>query len=295
MSTPDNIDTYIAAATCDNTRRSYRAAVRHFEVEWGGFLPATADSPARYLVHYAESLAINTLQLRLTALAQCHVDQSFPDPTKSPLVRKVMKGIRTLHPSKEKRARPLQLEQIRQLTVWLDAPIADAVATPNRASHLRHQRDKALLLLGFWRGFPGEELTNLRTEHVDAIAAEGMSCFFPLTKGDRQVRGATFRAPALASLCAVDAYLSWIGQTHLSEGPVFRGIARWAHISDSGLHINSLVSLLRTMFESTAIPPALQYSSHSLRRGFANWATFNGWDLKTLMEYVGWLHVHSAM
>jgi integrase len=38
-----------------------------------------------------------------------------------------------------------------------------------------------------------------------------------------------------------------------------------------------------------------QYSSHSLRRGFGNWASSNGWDLKTLMEYVGWKNVHSAM
>jgi integrase len=36
-------------------------------------------------------------------------------------------------------------------------------------------------------------------------------------------------------------------------------------------------------------------SGHSLRRGFANWATSNGWDLKTLMAYVGWKNVQSAM
>jgi integrase len=39
----------------------------------------------------------------------------------------------------------------------------------------------------------------------------------------------------------------------------------------------------------------LQNSGHSLRRGFANWAMANGWDLKTLMEYVGWKNVQSAM
>lgn len=295
MSTPNSIDTYVAAATRDNTRRSYQAAVRHFEVEWGGFLPTTADSLARYLVHYAESLTINTLQQRIAALAQWHIDQGFPDPTKSPIVRKVLKGIRTLHPAREKRARPLQLEQIRQLAAWLDAAIADAITASDRASHLRHQRDKALLLLGFWRGFRGDELTNLRVEHVNAIAGDGMSCFLPLTKGDRQARGTTFRAPALASLCPVDAYLSWIGLAQLSEGHVFRGIDRWGHISDSGLHINSLVPLLRAIFEAADIPLASQYSGHSLRRGFANWATSNGWDLKTLMEYVGWRDVHSAM
>jgi integrase len=295
MKNVKDIDVYIEAATRDNTRRSYQAAVRHFEIDWGGFLPATPDSLARYLAHYAETLALNTLQQRLAALAQWHLDQGFPDPTKSPIVRKVFKGIRRLHPAREKRARPLQVDQIQHLIDWLDSAISEAIAVSDRARHLRLQRDKALLLLGFWRGFRGDELTNLRVEHVDAVAGEGMHCFLPLTKGDHQARGSTFRAPALASLCPVEAYLSWIGLAQLSEGPVFRGIDRWGNIGQAGLHINSLVPLLRALFDAAGIPFAEQYSGHSLRRGFANWATSNGWDLKTLMEYVGWRDVQSAM
>jgi len=34
---------------------------------------------------------------------------------------------------------------------------------------------------------------------------------------------------------------------------------------------------------------------NSLRRGFANWASQSGWDMKTLMQYVGWKSVQSAM
>ncbi|WP_232448875.1 hypothetical protein [Burkholderia ubonensis] len=43
------IDRYVEAATRENTRRSYQSAIRHFEVEWGGFLPASADAIARYI------------------------------------------------------------------------------------------------------------------------------------------------------------------------------------------------------------------------------------------------------
>uniref|UniRef100_UPI0026EDB602 tyrosine-type recombinase/integrase n=1 Tax=Pseudomonas aeruginosa TaxID=287 RepID=UPI0026EDB602 len=39
----------------------------------------------------------------------------------------------------------------------------------------------------------------------------------------------------------------------------------------------------------------LLYTSHSLRRGFATWATANGWDIKALMTYVGWKDIKSAM
>ncbi len=151
------------------------------------------------------------------------------------------------------------------------------------------------MLLGFWRGFRGDELTRLRVEHVEAVSGQGMTCFLPFSKGDRQANGATFRAPALLSLCPVEAYLDWINAGGLDDGPVFRAIDRWGNVSSKGLHINSLIPLLRALLDDAAVPHANEYTSHSLRRGFASWATGNGWDLKTLMEYVGWRDVHSAM
>ncbi|MFL9881326.1 site-specific integrase [Herbaspirillum rhizosphaerae] len=287
------LDQYIHAATRDNTRQSYQSAVRHFEVEWGGFLPATADSISRYLASYAETLAINTLRQRLAALAQWHIDQGFPDPTKSPIVRKVFRGIQQLHSAPERRAKPLQLDQLEQVTTWLDAALAGTVDDP--IAQLRCTRDKALVLLGFWRGFRGDELARLEVQYVTALPNEGMTCYFPQTKGDRQFKGRTFKAPALSRLCPVTAYQKWIALSGLESGPVFRSINRWGKLSEDGLNPASIIPLLRSLFDRAGILDAHQYSAHSLRRGFANWATSNGWDLKTLMEYVGWKNIQSAM
>jgi site-specific recombinase XerD len=289
------VDTYLRAAIRENTQRSYRAALRHFEVAWGGLLPASPDTVALYLAEHAETLALSTLQQRLAALAGWHKAQGFADPTKATIVRNVLKGIRTLHPGRQQQARPVQLEQVAQISGWLDAAIAVAAQAGERAAQLRHTRDRALLLLGFWRGFRGDELARLRIEHVAAIAGEGMTCFLAQSKSDRDARGRTFRAPALRTLCPVDAYLAWQALSGLADGPVFRAIDRWGNVGAHGLHINSLVPLLRTLFHAAGIPLAHQYSSHSLRRGFATWATSNGWDLKTLMEYVGWRDVHAAL
>lgn len=60
-----SIDQYIHAATRANTRKAYQAAVQHFEDQWGGFLPATADSVARYLVDHARTHSLNTLRSRV--------------------------------------------------------------------------------------------------------------------------------------------------------------------------------------------------------------------------------------
>ena len=160
------LDRYLEAATRENTRRSYASALRHFEVEWGGHLPATSDSVARYLADHATQLANTTLRQRLAALAHWHREHGFVDPTRAPLVRRVLKGIQTLHPSIENQAEPLQLARLAQVDDWLATAIEAAREHGDRANELRHLRDRSLILLGFWRGFRGDELIRVQVEHL---------------------------------------------------------------------------------------------------------------------------------
>lgn len=53
-----SVDRYLEADARENTRRSYASALRHFEVEWGGYLPATPNSVALYLADQAGQFAI---------------------------------------------------------------------------------------------------------------------------------------------------------------------------------------------------------------------------------------------
>lgn len=286
---------YIEAAERDNTRRSYASAIRHFEIEWKGLLPSTADAISRYLADHAATLAINTLRQRLAALSRWHTDQGFPDPTKSALVRQVLKGIRSVHAAPEKRARPLELAVLHQIDQWLDAAIGNAQRSGDQLALLRHTRNRSLMLLGFWRGFRSDELVNLRVEHTEVTPGQGMACYLGRSKSDRQLQGRVFRCPALSRLCPVAAFNAWIDLTGLTEGPVFRKIDRWGHVADESLHANSLIPLLRSLFAEAGVESPEEYSSHSMRRGFAGWARASGWDIKELMEYVGWKDVKSAM
>lgn len=290
-----DIDRFLQAATRENTRQSYQSAIRDFEVEWGGFLPATPDSIARYLANRADKHAVNTLRQRLAALAKWHLDQGFPDPTKAPVVRQVLRGIQTLYPAQEKRAKPFQIDQLMLVDRWLTASADAARAQGALGAELRCRRNKALFLLGFWRGFRGDELTRLQIEHVHITPGEGMTCFLPRTKGDRQFKGGNFKVPLLSRLCPVTAYEEWVTAAASPAGPVFRAIDRWGNIRPTGLNIDSLVPLLRTILHDAGVDAPALYSAHSLRRGFASWATANGWDLKTLMEHVGWKNAQSAL
>lgn len=285
-------DHYIKAATRDNTRRSYRSAIDHFEVTWGGFLPATADTVANYLATYAPVLAINTLRQRVAALSHWHLSQGMPDPTKAPIIAKVLRGIQALHPAPAKQAKPLQILQLEQVDSWFAQQITEAIMQEERSKQLTYSRDRALILLGFWRGFRSDELSRIQIEHIQVVSGEGMNLFLPYTKTNRH--GHTYKVPALSRLCPVTAYQDWIHVAELSSGPVFRGINRWGQISKKGMHSGSVIPLLRKMFTCANIPSSDSYSSHSLRRGFASWANACGWDIKALMDYVGWKDIRSA-
>lgn len=291
----NTIDTYVKAATRDNTRRSYQSAIEHFEVTWGGLLPATPNTIAQYLVNYADSLAMNTLKQRLSAIAQWHQEQGFPDPTKAPMVRKVLKGIRELHPMKETQARPVQIEQLQQIVDYLDLKIQEATDLQDTTLRFQYLRNKSFVLMGFWRGFRSDELRRLKIEDIKVSPGEGMTLFLPRTKTDKQQLGSTYRVPSLSKLCPVDAYLDWITAANLKNGPVFRRIDRWGNIGSSSLHANSVIPLLRKLISDAGIADAHQFSAHSLRRGFATWAGANNWDVKSLMEYVGWKDMKSAL
>ena len=46
---------FLAAATSENTRRTYRSAIRHF-LAWGGILPADENAVIRNLLAHADGL-----------------------------------------------------------------------------------------------------------------------------------------------------------------------------------------------------------------------------------------------
>lgn len=286
----DKVERYRRAAQRESTLRRYRQALEHFEVVWGGYLPATAESVVRYLADYGDSLSSSSLRTHLAALARWHQAQGFPDPTKAPQVRDVLKGIRALHPRSERQADPLQLVELTQCVEWLEQMENES----GESGRLRCRRDRALLLLGFWRAFRSDELCRLRIEDVQVVPGTGLQLYLPSSKGDRANLGETFQAPALVRLCPVEAYLDWLTVSGLNEGPVFRAVDRWGHLGADGLHPNSVSRILRRLLVRCGVDGE-RFSSHSLRRGFATWAMRNQWSQKALMSYVGWRDAKSAL
>ena len=227
----------------------------------------------------------------MAALSQWHQTQGFVDPAKAPQVKKVLKGIRALHPAPVKKAKPLNVSVLETLDLHLNETIAHGDMLTSR----RALRDRALIWVGFWRGFRSDELVRLRIEHIQTRSGTELSAYLPHSKGDRSYQGKYYVLPKLNALCPAKALSTWKEALGENTGPVFRKIDRWGAIHQPPLNAGSVSGVLKRSLASAGIDNAQAFSSHSLRRGFAHWAASNQWDVNELMQYVGWQDARSAL
>ncbi len=275
---------YYSAATSDNTRRAYQADVHHYEIVWGGPLPATTDSLLRYLHAFAETLNPRTLSRRLTALKQWHRYQKFFDPTAEPMVTKTMMGIMRLHGKPKEKAAPLLPEHLMRIVDHLSAQ-----------STLTAYRDSALLQLGFLGAFRRSELVSLHVEDLD-WQTEGIEIQIKKSKTDQLNTGQYCVIPnGNAQLCAVRALKIWLEKSGITSGVIFRRIYRGNKISESGMTPESVNILLKNYAKMIGIENASQFSSHSMRRGLATTASRDGVSLPAIMRQGRWKQVSTVM
>ena len=100
------------------------------------------------------------------------------------MVRQVLKGIAELHPARERRALPLPIEELVRIDQWLGAEAERAEARDEQPALLRAVRDRALILLGFWRAFRSDELSRQCVEDVQVFPGDGMVLFLSRTKDE---------------------------------------------------------------------------------------------------------------
>lgn len=284
---------YMSAGVPANTQAAYRSAINDFCNEWGGRLPATPRDVCLYIVSRAEQHKPSTIALRLSCISTWHQVQGMPDPTKDASVKLTLKGVRKVHPHKPKQARPMTHAELRQIVEALDRAHKAAVEAQNYVEAMICLRDKALVLVAFWRAFRSDELSSMRAEFVSADKRKGMEIFLPSSKTDKEAKGLTFFVPAFAELCPVKAYSDWIEVAGITSGPVFSRVLPNALLSGKPLRPSSIADILRTNYKRAGIDPS-GISTHSMRRGFAHWAVGQKWNARGLMDYVGWKDIKNA-
>jgi integrase len=269
---------FLAAATAENTRRTYRSCIRHFQ-SWGGILPADEASVVRYLLAHAESLNPRTLSLRLTALSQWHKVQGFPDPASTPTVRKTLTGISRVHGRPKKKAKALPLEDLERIVAHLAA-----------LETLAANRDNALLQLGYFGAYRRDELVRLTAPDI-TFEREGLRITLGRSKTDQEGHGIEKSIPYGDDiLCPTTALKRWLEAAGFTEGPLFRPITRWGRLGETALKAGSVNTILAARAHEAGLSYVPELSSHSLRRGLATSAYRAGADLREIKRQGGWRH-----
>ncbi len=269
---------YIHAATSANTRKAYQADIRHF-LQSRRVLPATTESILDYLHAYATTLNPRTLTRRLTALKQWHILQGYPDPTSHPLVHKTLSGIRNVHGKPKDKAPAITLESLTQMITHL-----------KKSNRLIDCRNNALLQLGFFGAFRRSEVITITWDNIHFVP-EGIEILLPRSKTDQAGEGQTCAIPyGDNALCPVTALLSWQERSQCSTGPIFRQMTRGETIKHAALKPQHLNTIIKTIASESQLPNADNYSSHSLRRGFATEASKNGAPFGSIMRQGRWRH-----
>ncbi|MFA4937528.1 MAG: tyrosine-type recombinase/integrase [Patescibacteria group bacterium] len=274
---------YQIAATSDNTRRAYQTDIRHFET-WGGQLPATTEAVLRYLHAFAPTLNPRTLSRHVTALKQWHRYQHFQDPTDDPVVSKTLTGIARIHGKPKDKAPPLLPEHLIKIAEYLMSQTTIASI-----------RNNALLQVGFLGAFRRSELVEIRMENIN-WQPNGIEILIPKSKTDQLNEGQYCAIPnGNERLCAIRALKDWIKEAKIKEGFIFRRIHRGNNISDLNIMPDAVSGILKKCALAAGIENAMDFSSHSMRRGLATTASRDGVSLPAIMRQGRWKQVGTVM
>lgn len=264
------VRTYLDACWADATKRAYAGDVRDF-VAWGGGVPASAETVARYIADRASTLAPATLARRLVGIGAMHVAAGFQDPTKQHLVRMVLKGVRRTHSVAQRGAQPIDPRKWGR--AWAGA------------GGVREARDKALVLLGFSAAFRRSELVSLDVGDL-SWSSGGLSLRLRKSKTDQEGRSRAVAVPRVdRGFCAVRAVEEWLTVGKIESGALFRSVDRNGRVGPR-LHAQSVSLIVKKLAAAEGLSDGT-VSGHSLRAGFVTEAAKAGADLVSIRRQTG--------
>ena len=158
----------------------------------------------------------------------------------------------------------------------------------NKESSLLNQRNRALLLLGFFGAFRRSELVSLKWEQVSFVT-DGMIITLPRSKTDQTGEGAQCIIPfGNEKRCPVRALIDWRKASNQWHGAIFRRINKVGAISDESITPRHWNECLRHLAKQAGLSQADRISSHSLRRGFATEAARLGASMPAIQRHGRW-------
>lgn len=264
---------YMRAAHAPSTLRTYATAWRDW-TDWAAAhavaaIPAEPADLGAYLAYKARGLTPASLRMRLAAIAAAHRAAAIADPTKSPTVKAVLRGIQKSRRVEQRRKTPLVVTAMRQVLAGL-------------AYDTRGRRDRCLLLIGWGAALRRSEIVALDVRDVE-IADEGLIIHVRRSKIDQLGRGQAVGIPRHDNphYDVVRAYLDWRAVAMADRGAVFRPVTRSGWPLERRLQPREVARIVKRVADRAGLEG--DYSGHSLRAGFATAAAAAGASERAIM------------
>jgi len=262
---------YINAAIAENTRRAYQQDLRDF-LKWGGIVPCSPEQLAAYIAERAETASAHTITRRVVGIGRAHVSQGYVDPAKTDLVRTVLRGVRRVKGSAQRRVSPLLK--------------ADVLAIAAQTQGMKGIRDRALVLLGFAAALRRSELVALDFADIEFVR-EGLIVHLRKSKTDQIGEGRKIGVPwGRTSACPVKAVENWLQTAQIESGPIFRPVNRAGQVLCNQLHSQSIALVLKDYAKRVGLNPD-NISGHSLRSGLVTSAIQAGVGVHKIQQQTG--------
>ena len=278
---PVALETDLAAAAkfaqaekSEATRRAYRGDWAIFQAWCEGrgatALPANPRTLAAYLAAEAtRGSKPSTISRRLAAIRYAHKVAGHEPPTGAEGVKAIMRGIRRSVGTAPKRKAPATADKVCAMAA-------------NMPEGLIGLRDRALLLLGFAGAFRRSELVALNVADIQESEA-GLRVRIRRSKTDQEAQGVTIAIVPGAVACPVKAVKAWIEAGAITDGPVFRSIAKGERVSPVRLSDKSVADIVKRHVSRLGLDPAA-FGGHSLRAGFLTSAAAKGASIFKMMD-----------
>jgi site-specific recombinase XerD len=265
---------YARAEKAAATRKAYGSDFAIFRAwcEKRGLnaLPATPESVAAFLAVEASSgVKPSTIGRRVAAIRYAHKLAGHEPPTASEAVKATARGIRRSVGTAPARKAPATADKVRAMVL----------ATPNTLAGLR---DRALLLLGFAGAFRRSELVALNVADVEECDG-GMRVRVGHSKTDQEGQGVTIGVVPGTVACPVKAIKAWLSAAAITEGPIFRPVAKGGHVVNARLTDKSVSDIVKRYAVQIGLD-GKAFGGHSLRAGFLTSAAAKGASVFKMMD-----------
>lgn len=183
-------------------------------------------------------------------------------------MRATLKGIR-------RTLRPRQ----RQVKPLLKTHLA---AMQRHMQGLAGQRDRALLLVGFFGALRRSEIAKLELRDVE-FTRRGLVVHIRQSKTDQEGVGRDVFIPKnKGRLCAVAALQRWLRTSCIENGAVFRRVTAHSTVGKNAITAGAVAVIVKRYVSKLGLDPSA-YSGHSLRAGLVTSAAAAGaasWQIR---------------